>query len=58
MSSFGCGPDSMSASIIQHNLKGVKDKPLLNITIDENTGESGINTRLEAFYDLLMRRVG
>ena len=49
MSSFGCGPDSMTASIIQHYLKGVKDKPLLNLTIDEHTGEAGINTVWKLF---------
>lgn len=57
ISSFGCGPDSMSNSIINHYLKIGNNKPLLNLVIDEHTGEAGINTRIEAFYDLLLRRV-
>jgi len=58
ISSFGCGPDSMISSMISHNLKGDTNKPILNLTIDEHTGEAGLNTRIEAFYDLLTRRVG
>lgn len=57
ISSFGCGPDSMSSSMMMHYLKTKTNKPILNLTIDEHTGEAGINTRIEAFYDLLQRRV-
>ena len=31
-------------------------KPLLNLTIDEQTGEAGFVTRLEAFVDMLFRK--
>jgi len=58
VSSFGCGPDSMTGSMVFHYLKTSYNKPILNLTIDEHTGEAGINTRLEAFHDLLKRRVG
>ncbi|MFZ5943449.1 MAG: acyl-CoA dehydratase activase-related protein [Bacillota bacterium] len=58
ISSFGCGPDSMTNSMITHFLKKNCSKPFLNLIIDEHTGEAGINTRIEAFYDLLKRRVG
>jgi len=58
ISSFGCGPDSISNSMTVHHLKNTKmSKPILNLTIDEHTGEAGINTRIEAFYDLLKRKV-
>ena len=30
--------------------------PLLNLTIDEHTGEAGFVTRLEAFVDMLFRK--
>ena len=30
-------------------------KPLLNLTIDEHTGEAGFITRLEAFTDMIFR---
>ncbi|NLT96244.1 MAG: hypothetical protein GXW85_12095 [Clostridia bacterium] len=56
ISSFGCGPDSMSNSMIMHYLKTCGNKPLLNLVIDEHTGEAGLNTRIEAFYDLLRRK--
>ena len=29
------------------------NKPILNLTIDEHTGEAGFVTRLEAFIDML-----
>ena len=32
------------------------NKPLLNLTIDEHTGEAGFITRLEAFVDMLYRK--
>ena len=32
------------------------NKPLLNLTIDEQTGEAGFVTRLEAFVDMLFRK--
>ena len=32
------------------------NKPLLNLTIDEHTGEAGFITRLEAFCDMLYRK--
>lgn len=54
---FGCGPDAMIENLIATYLKGYK-KPLLTLTVDEHTGEAGINTRIEAFYDLLLRQVG
>ena len=31
-------------------------KPLLNLTIDEQTGEAGFVTRFEAFVDMLFRK--
>ena len=33
------------------------NKPLINITIDEHTAEAGLVTRLEAFVDMLQRRI-
>jgi predicted nucleotide-binding protein (sugar kinase/HSP70/actin superfamily) len=32
------------------------NKPLLHLTIDEQTGEAGFITRLEAFVDMLFRK--
>lgn len=51
--SFGCGPGSIITEIIQR--KVVKDGgfPLLTLVLDEGTGEAGLVTRLEAFYEIV-----
>lgn len=54
---FGCGPDSMMIEMVSRAAKRRFNKPLMNITIDEHTAEAGLVTRLEAFVDLLQRRV-
>src|SRR5690606_37052686 len=56
VASFGCGPDSMTGEILQRLLRRHGQKPLLNLTIDEHTGEAGLDTRLEAFMDMINRR--
>jgi predicted nucleotide-binding protein (sugar kinase/HSP70/actin superfamily) len=54
---FGCGPDSMMVDVVTRAAKKRFNKPLMNITIDEHTAEAGMVTRLEAFVDMLQRRV-
>lgn len=56
ITSFGCGPDSIIGNMVERYLRLNTDIPLLNLTIDEHTGEAGINTRIEAFCDMLERR--
>ncbi|MBQ9688074.1 hypothetical protein IJV79_00400, partial [bacterium] len=51
----GCGPDSLMLERITRKSRQF-DKPLLNLTIDEHTGEAGFITRLEAFIDMLYRK--
>ncbi|MBE7706488.1 MAG: hypothetical protein E7Z91_04520 [Cyanobacteria bacterium SIG30] len=55
ITAFGCGPDSLMIERIVHKSKKFK-KPILNLTIDEHTGEAGFVTRIEAFCDMLQRR--
>lgn len=55
LTSFGCGPDSLMIERITRKSKQF-NKPLLNLTIDEHTGEAGFITRLEAFVDMLYRK--
>lgn len=55
ITAFGCGPDSLMIERITRFAKRYK-KPLLNLTIDEHTGEAGFVTRLEAFTDMLFRK--
>lgn len=55
ITAFGCGPDSIMVERISRFAKKFQ-KPLLNLTIDEHTGEAGFITRLEAFCDMLTRK--
>ena len=55
ITAFGCGPDSLMIERITRKAKQF-GKPLLNLTIDEQTGEAGFVTRLEAFVDMLFRK--
>jgi len=55
VTAFGCGPDSLVKELI--DIKGKRNNiSILNINIDEHSGEAGLITRLEAFVDLLERR--
>ena len=55
LTAFGCGPDSLMIEDIRRKAKQFS-KPILNLTIDEHTGEAGFITRIEAFIDLIKRR--
>ena len=54
VSSFNCGIDSVVIELIKDK---VPDFPCLILKIDEHTGEAGIDTRIEAFKDMLERRL-
>jgi predicted nucleotide-binding protein (sugar kinase/HSP70/actin superfamily) len=49
---FGCGLDALVGDLVERRIRknGV---PFCLLTIDEHTGEAGIDTRLEAFIDML-----
>ena len=49
---FTCMPEIISRSILPQISKEY-DMPVLSLVLDEHTGEAGIQTRLEAFVDLL-----
>ncbi len=55
VTAFGCGPDSLMIERMVRKSKNFS-KPILNLTIDEHTGEAGFVTRLEAFCDMLFRK--
>lgn len=55
LTAFGCGPDSLMVERITRYAKRLQ-KPLLNLTVDEHTGEAGFITRIEAFTDMLFRK--
>jgi len=55
LTAFGCGPDSLVGDLAERYARRC-GRPFLLLTLDEHTGEAGINTRLEAFMDMLARR--
>ncbi|MCM8709723.1 acyl-CoA dehydratase activase-related protein [Clostridium sp. SYSU_GA19001] len=54
ISSFACGIDSVIVELIKDK---IGDFPFMILKVDEHTGEAGLDTRVEAFVDMLERRV-
>lgn len=54
ISSFACGIDSVVIELIKNRIGSF---PFLTLKIDEHTGEAGLDTRLEAFVDMLRRSI-
>lgn len=52
ISAFGCGLDSVLIDLVERKAKENR-VPFTLLTIDEQTGEAGVNTRIEAFIDML-----
>ncbi len=52
---FTCMPEIISRSIFPQ-LSKEYDMPVMSLVLDEQTGEAGFQTRLEAFIDLLARK--
>ena len=55
INAFGCGPDSIMVERISRAARKF-NKPVLNLSVDEQTGEAGFVTRIEAFTDMLFRK--
>jgi predicted nucleotide-binding protein (sugar kinase/HSP70/actin superfamily) len=53
---FGCGLDALVGDLVERSIRK-REVPFCLLTIDEHSGEAGINTRLEAFLDMLERKV-
>ena len=53
ISSFACGIDSVVIELIKES---INDFPFLVLKVDEHTGEGGVDTRIEAFIDMLERK--
>ncbi len=56
LTSFGCGPEALVEELVARWAKQ-QNMPLMMLTIDEHTGEAGINTRLEAFTEMIVWRM-
>lgn len=55
VTAFGCGPDSLLGKIIELDSDEFC-KPFMTIRVDEHTGESHLETRIEAFIDMIRRK--
>jgi len=55
MSAFPCGPDAMVNDMMQRKLPGV---PMLNLTLDGQSGTAGQETRIESFVDIIRFKEG
>ncbi len=51
--SFGCGIDSFVCDMVARRVRMESNTPFIVVTIDEHSGEAGLNTRLEAFIDMI-----
>lgn len=51
ISSFPCGPDSLSTELILHKIDQL---PIINLIFDEQHSKTGVITRLESFIDILV----
>ena len=56
ITAFGCGPDAMVDKLLELESKKAR-LPFLTLTIDEHTGDGGIQTRIEAFIDMLQEKM-
>ena len=50
ITNFSCGPDSFILSYFKEIMKG---KPSLILELDSHTADTGVETRLEAFFDVI-----
>lgn len=53
ITNFSCGPDSFILSYFKDIMK---DKPVLILELDSHTADAGIETRIEAFFDVIRYR--
>lgn len=53
LSPFACGIDSLVVEFISRHMKAGREIPMMLLTVDEHTGEAGVDTRIEAFLDML-----
>lgn len=55
VTAFGCGPDSMIGKMMELD-SSLYNKPFMTVRVDEHTGESHLQTRVEAFVDMIRRK--
>lgn len=55
VTAFGCGPDSLIGKLMEIDSEEY-GKPFMTIRVDEHTGENHLQTRIEAFVDMIYRK--
>lgn len=50
LSAFPCGPDSLFADAL---VRGMRGTPMLRLVLDTQSGNAGVQTRIESFMDIL-----
>ncbi len=55
ITAFGCGPDSFLSKLLEIRAEE-QGIPFMMIRVDEHTGENHLQTRIEAFIDMLRRK--
>ncbi|MGD9153896.1 MAG: acyl-CoA dehydratase activase-related protein [Bacillota bacterium] len=55
VTAFGCGPDSFLGKLLELDSDRFT-KPLMTIRVDEHSGENHLQTRIEAFVDLITKQ--
>lgn len=56
ISTFACGIDSVVVEIVEKVIRNGSNIPFMLLTLDEHSGEAGVNTRIEAFVDMIKWR--
>ena len=57
VTAFACGPDAVIGKLFEIESENAA-MPFMTIRIDEHSGENHIQTRIEAFCDMLIRKSG
>lgn len=58
LTSFGCGVDSFVVELVEKKIrKDSSNIPFMKLVLDEHSAEAGFCTRLEAFVDMIVRRL-
>ncbi|KMQ51506.1 Activator of (R)-2-hydroxyglutaryl-CoA dehydratase [Chitinispirillum alkaliphilum] len=52
---FGCMPETAALAVFE-SISKTREIPILNISLDEHSGLTGVCTRIEAFIDMLERQ--
>lgn len=54
VTAFGCGPDAFIGKYLELDSEKY-NKPFMTLRVDEHTGENHLQTRLEAFVDMIIK---